>query len=615
MGLPPVSSAFVSAGGLPTRITQPQFGPLTRAASVQAKAAREVADLRTELLVLQNALIEIDATNQHPQLSHNGTAIAGAREVATRLTQMNATLIALENALQEAIVTIESLRRERGQLQSLYVIAEHLNSTMALDELLTYILTDSLMLVEADEVAIFLADEQQALFFERGLRIGGLTLLEDQFQYDRPAVQKLWQAQFHTENTRILQDTTNTAMTAILKTQDEAIGLMYVKRRLPQGAYTPEMLDLFAAFCNEAAIAIQNARLFALQQLQTQEIAAMKTYTESILTSISSGVMALDNSGRITKMNNALERILNIGSDLYLEHHYTEVLGLIGDTELLRKVQATLPLPAVDESLLLEVLLVGHPDRNNGLSKLNIGWSALLDAKQQRLGSVIVVEDLTDLGKAQQEAEILGRYVAKDVINLVTHNPSAAELGGETRDITTLFADIRGYTSLGEDMSPKALVALLNEYLSLLTEAIRATDGTVTMFQGDGVMAIFNAPYDQKDHALRAVRGAWTTLLAIERHNQQTGCQPIHVGIGINTGPALVGNIGAVGHLQHYTAIGDTVNIAKRLEQTASANQILLSETTYTAVAPMIRASSVGEVKVKGKSNSIRVWEMTGWGE
>jgi class 3 adenylate cyclase len=157
-------------------------------------------------------------------------------------------------------------------------------------------------------------------------------------------------------------------------------------------------------------------------------------------------------------------------------------------------------------------------------------------------------------------------------------------------------------------------VRILNAYLDILTEAIWREEGTLTMFIGDALMAIFNAPLSQPDHALRAVRAALGMRDALDRFHAERGLanSPVAYGIAASTGLAVVGNIGARDRMQNYTAIGDTVNTAQRLESRAAANQILLSASTYQAVARQVRARELEPLAVKGKTQPLPAYELLG---
>jgi len=193
-------------------------------------------------------------------------------------------------------------------------------------------------------------------------------------------------------------------------------------------------------------------------------------------------------------------------------------------------------------------------------------------------------------------------------------DPTAVRLGGETRQISVIFADIRNFTSLAEQLSPDAVVRTLNHYLGILTAAIWQEEGTLTMFIGDALMAIFNAPLPQPDHAARAVRAACAMREALERANEQTlvGQAPVQYGIGVHTGPALVGNIGSSERLQNYTAIGDTVNIAQRLQSNATANHILISADTCAAAGTAILVAQLDPITVKGRTQPLPVYQLDG---
>jgi class 3 adenylate cyclase len=240
------------------------------------------------------------------------------------------------------------------------------------------------------------------------------------------------------------------------------------------------------------------------------------------------------------------------------------------------------------------------------------------DTDPAALGAALTLEDLTELRNSQRQAreiqQIFGRYVHPTVVRQLLADPSAAHLGGETREISIVFADIRNFSAIAAQLAPDAVVSVLNHYLDLLTRAIWDEEGTLTMFIGDALMAIFNAPLPQPDHATRAIRAAWAMRQALEEENDQTGAFRTHAqyGIGVHTGLALVGNIGAPGRMQNYTAIGDSVNIASRLESSASANQILLSAETYTACADTAIIYPLEPLTVKGRPQPLAVFQLDG---
>src|ERR1051326_4047878 len=196
--------------------------------------------------------------------------------------------------------------------------------------------------------------------------------------------------------------------------------------------------------------------------------------------------------------------------------------------------------------------------------------------------------------------------------------PKAVELGGQTKEVSILFADIRGYTALSDGRRPEEVVEMLNDYLNILTEAIWQEQGTLTMFQGDAIMAIFNAPLPQPDHAMRAVRAALGMRQAIEeRQRQQNPNFPevrygikVRYGIGVNTGLATIGNIGSRDRLQNYTAIGDAVNIASRLQSNSADNEIIIHHTTFEQVSRYFDCVLLEPLQVKNKREPLIVYNV-----
>lgn len=208
---------------------------------------------------------------------------------------------------------------------------------------------------------------------------------------------------------------------------------------------------------------------------------------------------------------------------------------------------------------------------------------------------------------------IFGKYVAPQVVDQILARPEI-ELGGERRMITTLFVDIRGFTPLSESCEPEEIVGILNQYLDLCENAIFEYKGTLDKFIGDATMAIYNAPLPLEDHALQAVKTAWAMkkgAQALKQNLLEKYGKVVDFGIGVNTGYAVVGNIGSKRRMD-YTAIGDTVNTAARLESNAQAGQILISEATYQVVKDKIKARPLGELKVKGKEILIPIYEVEG---
>lgn len=229
--------------------------------------------------------------------------------------------------------------------------------------------------------------------------------------------------------------------------------------------------------------------------------------------------------------------------------------------------------------------------------------------------AALVSSYLFERAHRKKVVEAFKKYVAPQVVEeLVREGRYDIVLGGENRDIAVMFVDIRGFTPLSERLKPEDVVSILNAYLNLTTEAIFTNGGTLDKFIGDATMAIFNAPFDLDGYALCAaitaldiVSGAHALAAEIELRYHET----VSFGIGLHCGEAVVGNIGCASRMD-YTAIGDTVNTAARLESNAGRSQILMSEVFYRRLEAQVLAKEIGTMPLKGKTSEINVYELLG---
>jgi class 3 adenylate cyclase len=209
--------------------------------------------------------------------------------------------------------------------------------------------------------------------------------------------------------------------------------------------------------------------------------------------------------------------------------------------------------------------------------------------------------------------ESFQRYVAPQVVSKLLADPRAARLGGVRQTITILFADFRGYTALAETLPPERLIGVINSYLGAATRAILHYEGTLDKFMGSTVMAIFNAPLPQGDHALRAVRAAASLLDSLgEQRSNMAPPLRLPCAIGISTGDAVVGNVGTP-EIVNYTAIGDVVNLAERLKESAGDDQIFFTDATYRRVSDFVECEALGPSIVRGRSSEVDLFRFNGF--
>lgn len=236
-----------------------------------------------------------------------------------------------------------------------------------------------------------------------------------------------------------------------------------------------------------------------------------------------------------------------------------------------------------------------HPALGLGLSYLGALGVRIVSEQRERLRVTAMFQ----------------RYVGPEVVKeILAAGEDALRLGGVRRPLTVLFLDVRNFTPLSERLQPEEVVRILNRSFEMITQVIFKHGGTLDKFIGDAVMVLFNAPLDLPDHPLRAVLAAreiQERARAIQAELEaRYGCS-VRFGIGINTGEAVVGNIGSSTRME-YTAIGDAVNLAARLESVAGPGQILISESTWQAVAGRVEAEPLGPIPVKGKSRPVNVY-------
>jgi class 3 adenylate cyclase len=214
--------------------------------------------------------------------------------------------------------------------------------------------------------------------------------------------------------------------------------------------------------------------------------------------------------------------------------------------------------------------------------------------------------------KALQDrlGDLLGRYVSESVAAEVLRDPFSVSLGGDRRHVSTMFADVRGYTAIASEHPPETTLDLLNHYLTIVSDAVEGHGGTVADFLGDGVVAFFGAPVIHANDPERAVRCALDIRDAIMHLRVPTMEETrLHVGIGITSGEVIAGNVGSERRMQ-YTVIGDPVNVASRLQTAAGPGQILVDKLTHDSVSDLVASQDLGSLRLAGKSDWVRAFNV-----
>jgi adenylate cyclase len=522
----------------------------------------------------------------------------------------------LESRLYRLAQEVAAFAEERKNLIALTEIGQVINSSLDLDEVLRIVMDNIIKLTEAERGFLMLRDDTGQMSTRIARNWEQESLNQSEYAVSRTVMQRVIETGESILTTNAQEDPRFGGQESIiafnlrsilcvpLKVKNEMIGVIYTDNRIRSGIFTESERDLLGAFANQAAIAIDNARLFESLRRTLAEVTELKNMMDNIFASIASGVITADIKDQITLCNRAAE-------------------GIIGQTAIQiigRKLEDVLPsiasniLPEVanirDRDTAIIDLEIRHSLPQRGPVDWRLNMSPLKDADQTTQGVAIVLDDLTERKRLEGQRKLFERMVSPAVIQQL--DPNSLALGGRRVDITILFADIRGFTSYSETQSPEQLVSVLNRYLAAGAEAVLDEEGTVDKFLGDAVMAWFNAPIPQADHTLRAVR---TALKLRERVAQLHAVLPpeaqLAFGVGIHYGDAVLGLIGTEKRLE-YTAIGDSVNTTKRLQENAGKNQIVISREAYARVKDYVNVIQMEPMTVKGKRESIPVYEIIG---
>jgi adenylate cyclase len=511
---------------------------------------------------------------------------------------------------------IAGREEERENLLALAGIGQVVNSYLKLDDVLRIVMDTIVRLTGAERGFLMLKDAQGELSIHVARNWERETLEASEFAISRTVVNQVIREGRPVLTTNAQQDprfdnqesvitqSLRSILCVPLKVKGELIGLIYADNRIRTGLFTETERNLLAAFANQAAVAIENARLFESVRSTLAEVTELKTLMDDIFASIASGVITVDLEDKITISNRAAQQILNQeGSQLAGQK--------LSDIPLFSASNITNYLAYVRQTNRQILGLESTPILpGRGALTLSLNLSPLKDVDQTTRGVAIVLEDLTEQKRLEGQRRLFERMVSPAVIEQL--NPDELQLGGKRTLITTLFADIRDFTSFSERCDAEELVSVLNRYLGVATEAVLAQEGTIDKFMGDAVMAFFNEPIHQAEHTLRAVRAALNLRDAIFVLREQMSPEyRLSFGVGIHCGEAILGLIGTQKRMD-YTAIGDSVNTAKRIQENAAPGQILISAQAYQQVYNQVIASPVASIMAKGKRNPLPVFEVIG---
>ncbi|HUQ13624.1 MAG TPA: adenylate/guanylate cyclase domain-containing protein [Novosphingobium sp.] len=368
------------------------------------------------------------------------------------------------------------------------------------------------------------------------------------------------------------------------------------------GAFTAKDEARLRAFSAQIAISLENARLF-------DDVLNMKNYNDSILQSISNGIITLDGENRVVTINDPAVALLGRQREDVVGQRVERAFGG-ANRWVLANVKETVA--TGEASLAVDVELA----RDVGPSAtVNLTATALIDGAGHRIGSMLVIEDITEEKRVRST---MARYMSAEVADQLLA-AGEEELGGKDQIVSVLFSDVRGFTTIAEALGARETVSMLNAYFTEMVDVIFDHGGILDKYIGDAIMALFGAPFPKEDDADNALAVANEMMVKLGEFNQRqkaAGAQELAIGIGLSTGDVVVGNIGSVKRME-YTVIGDAVNLSSRLEGANKmyGTRILLSEFTVNQLKAPALLREIDLIRVKGKHQPVAVFESLGWRE
>jgi adenylate cyclase len=505
--------------------------------------------------------------------------------------------------------TLERMQKARAEEFAFLDIVADITSQLDLDQLLQRVMAEATRMLGAERSTLFLHDEKTKELFSRialgpkideirfpdHAGIAGTVFTTGKTVNIPHAYADLRFNTIFDKQTGFF--TRSILCTPLINKHGSIIGVTQALNK-SGGPFTVEDESRLKAFTAQVAIALENAKLF-------DDVQKIKNYNENMLESMSNGVITLDERDTIVTCNSAGARIMKLAPSAILGHAAAEFFADRNAwiIERIKKVQVE---KVANVAMDVEIVFGDRP------VSINLTVLPLASGDGKQLGTLLMIEDISTEKRVKAT---MARYMDPAIAaRMLDSKGDTSLLGGASTRATVLFSDIRGFTTLSEELGAQGTVAFLNEYFSLMVECIAHEEGMLDKFIGDAIMAAFGLPIAHDDDEDRAVRAAITMIRECRRWSRdriQRGQKPVEMGVGLNTDLVVSGNIGSAKRMD-YTVIGDGVNLASRLESACKiySAQILLSENTFHRLHGTYRVRNIDQVVVKGKTEPIGVYEV-----
>ena len=573
-------------------------------------------------LTQQNAAPQVSAQEQMRQLGqqvNDMIELLRAQQEILRGYGMNLPSTSID-ALRRARAQVEalntrvtSLQSELRQLRGLAETTALINSSLDTSDVLNQVIDKVVQLTGAERGYVVLRNEDSGeLEFRVARGLDREALSEDEFIISNTIVERVASTGEPVLTHNALSDPRYQGQQSIvgfalrsilavpLMVSGAVIGVVYCDNRIRAGLFKDHEMKLLNAFANQAAVAIQNARLFTSLRARLAEISDIRTLMDNVFSSILSGIITLDSDNFITAYNAAAEAITGANAVEALGRCLPDVLPNLSDEFRLALVHAR-------EAPIELDMVMETPTWHYWRAKL----SPLLNAAGASEGVAIVLDDLTADKQREAQLNAAMRYmpVAIESMRMV----DITTLAGQEREISVVCADVRGFSSFSEGVEPEACMQVINQYLSRASDSIELFEGVVDKYMGDAVTGLFNTQLNpQQDHALRAVRAAVAMAYDVaELHSYMPADQQLFYGIGVHTGRAVLGSVGSA-ERREFSALGDAMDLSKLLQENALRGEIMVSQATYEQVADLFEFEALTPRNPKGRTDFAVMYRLVG---